>query len=82
MIGYVGTEMDHEEEKKFIATIVQAIAQKRGYADFFCWPPNRDLEEFAIVKELSESLKNNGQLFFDKDSLKTRVEVMTLQIVK
>jgi len=64
--------MDTEEEKKFIAQIKQAIARKRGYADFFCWPPNRNLEELGIVREFCESLEKNGQLFLDRDSLKAR----------
>ena len=68
----LSAKMDTEEEKKFIAQIKEAIARKRGYADFFCWPPNRDLEEFGIVSEFCESLEKNGQLFFNRDSVKGR----------
>ncbi len=64
--------MDTEEEKEFIAQIKEAIAHTRGYADFFCWPPDRDLEEFGIVKEFCGSFEKNGQPFFNRDSVKGR----------
>ena len=64
--------MDTQEEKEFIAQIKEAIARSRGYADHFCWPLDRDLEEFGIAKIFSESLDDKGQLFFNRDSLRGR----------
>lgn len=64
--------MDTEEDKELIAQIKEAISHSRGYADHFCWPLDRDLEEYGIVKIFTESLDDNGQLFFDRNSLRER----------
>ncbi|MCX5848074.1 MAG: hypothetical protein NTW65_01300 [Deltaproteobacteria bacterium] len=64
--------MDNEEEKGLIAQIKKAIALSRGYADHFCWPLDRNLEEYGIAKIFSESLEDKGQLFFDRNSLRER----------
>ena len=41
-----------------------ASARARGYADFFGWATDRDLEEWGVVLALSESLKRNDASFF------------------
>jgi hypothetical protein len=64
--------MNTEEEKEFIAQIKEAIGRKRGYADYFCWPPNRNLEEFGIVKTFCESLGKKCHLFLSIDSIRSR----------
>jgi hypothetical protein len=64
--------MDTEEEKEVIAQIKEAIARSRGYADHFCWPPNRDLEEFGIVRTFCESLEREGRPFLSMESLRGR----------
>ncbi len=38
--------------------------QKRGYGDFFAWPQDRQLEEWAIVEALKESLEKANAAFF------------------
>lgn len=38
--------------------------RKRNYSDFFTWPPNRQLEEWAIVDALKESLEKANAGFF------------------
>ncbi len=38
---------------------------KRGYGDFFSWPVNRQLEEWAIVDSLKESLEKANAVFFN-----------------
>jgi len=64
--------MDNAEEKEIIARIKEAISRSRGYADHFSWPLDRDLEEYGIAQTLTESLNDSGQLFFKRDSLKSR----------
>src|SRR5690606_3932038 len=43
-----------------------ARAKARGYADFFGWAIDRDLEELGIVLALAESLEADGMLFFSE----------------
>lgn len=38
---------------------------KRGYGDFFAWPVDRQLEEWAIVDLLKESLEKANAVFFN-----------------
>ena len=52
--------------------IKEAIARRRGYADYFSWPLDRDLEEYGIARTLADALDAKGQLFFDRESLKSR----------
>ncbi|MBK8815750.1 MAG: hypothetical protein IPN42_09705 [Methylococcaceae bacterium] len=39
--------------------------KKRGYSDFFAWPVDRQLEEWAIVDSLKESLEKANAVFFN-----------------
>jgi len=64
--------MDTVEDEELIAGIKEAISRSRGYADHFSWPLDRDLEEYGVAKTLTESLDGSGQLFFKKDSLRSR----------
>jgi hypothetical protein len=43
----------------------QARQKKRGYSDFFAWPVDRQLEEWAIVDSLKESLEKANAGFFN-----------------
>jgi hypothetical protein len=43
----------------------QVGQKKRGYSDFFAWPVNRQLEEWAIVDSLKESLEKANAGFFN-----------------
>lgn len=38
---------------------------KRGYSDFFTWPVDRQLEEWAIAEALKESLEKSNAAFFN-----------------
>ena len=64
--------MDTEEEKRFIKGIKEAIAKSRGYADSFGWPPDRDLEEYGVVKAFCEALEKEGNSFLDSRSIMSR----------
>jgi hypothetical protein len=43
----------------------QVGQKKRGYSDFFAWPVDRQLEEWAIVDSLKESLEKANAGFFN-----------------
>ena len=64
--------MDTEEEKKFMRKIKEAIAKGRGYADSFDWPPDRDLEEYSVVKSFCESLEKENQSFIKSNTVVSR----------
>lgn len=64
--------MDTEDEKRTIWAIKQAIAQSRGYADSFGWPPDRDLEEYGVVKAFLEAFGKEGNFFLDSNSIMSR----------
>ncbi|WP_233882034.1 hypothetical protein [Paraburkholderia flagellata] len=57
--------MTSDDEKEIVALMRAARAKSRGYADFFGWATDRDLEEWGVVTTLAESLAAKGQLFFD-----------------
>ncbi|NUU69500.1 hypothetical protein HTZ98_01505 [Ralstonia solanacearum] len=56
--------MTPEDEKEIAAIMRAALAKRRGYADFFGWATDRDLEEWGVLTALSESLEGNGESFF------------------
>lgn len=56
--------MDDGEEREILKLMRAARAQARGYADFFHWPLDRDLEEIGVVQSLSEALESRGESFF------------------
>lgn len=56
--------MNPDDEKEIIAQIRAARAKARGYADFFGWATDRDLEEWGVVSSLGESLQADNALFF------------------
>ena len=64
--------MDTEEEKRFIKGINEAIAKSRGYADSFEWPPDRDLEEYVVVRLFCETLEKECKPFIDRNSIISR----------
>jgi hypothetical protein len=43
----------------------RAKPKKRGYSDFFAWPVDRQLEEWAVVDSLKESLEKANAGFFN-----------------
>lgn len=56
--------MDEGKRREILKLMRAAQAQRRGYADFFHWPLDRDLEERGLVQSLSEALESRGELFF------------------
>ena len=64
--------MDAEEEKKFIKETVKGIARSRSYADSFECRPERDLEEYSVVKLFCEALEKEGKSFIDSSSIFSR----------
>lgn len=53
------------DEKNTTQSLKQAQQKKRGYSDFFAWPVDRQLEEWAIVDSLKESLEKANAGFFN-----------------
>jgi hypothetical protein len=62
--------MTTEEDKELLEIIREARNKARGYADFFGWGADRDIEEWGVVTSLAESLKADGITLFT--SLKRR----------
>jgi hypothetical protein len=57
--------MTPEDEKEIVALMRAARAKARGYADFYGWSTDRDIEEWGVATTLWESLRHNGKCFFD-----------------
>ena len=47
--------MTDDERREIVAAMREATARARGYADYFGWSPNRDLEEAGVVQNLRVS---------------------------
>ncbi|WP_404361314.1 hypothetical protein [Methylotuvimicrobium sp. KM1] len=62
--------MTTDEEKEILHLMREARNRARGYADFFGWGSDRDIEEWGVVTSLSESLESEGKSLFS--SLKRR----------
>lgn len=62
--------MTSDDETEILALIRAARAKARGYADFFGWATDRDLEEWDVASSLAESLEADNVLFFS--NLKSR----------
>lgn len=56
--------MNKDEEHEIAAAMRAARAKSRGYADFFGWSTNRDLEELGVLQSFAESLEAKNSLFF------------------
>ncbi len=67
---FVVSHMNDIDEKEVIAKLRAARDKARGYADFFGWAIDRDLEEWGVVCSLAESLEADNALFFS--DLKSR----------
>lgn len=48
-------------DPEVLRKIREAIARRRGYADYFSWPADRELEERMIAATLCEALDAAGQ---------------------
>jgi hypothetical protein len=56
--------MTPEDEKEIAALMRAALEKDRGYASFFGWPIDRDLEEWAVANILHEALLAKSASFF------------------
>lgn len=56
--------IDDEEEREILAAIRESMKRARGYADYFGWAQNRDLEEWGVLQCLKESLEAEGRPFY------------------
>ena len=52
--------MTPEERKQIGMAILAAHKKARGYADFFGWATDRDLEEWGVITSLYESMDKDG----------------------
>ena len=56
--------MGNEKTGKADKALKENTQRRRNYSDFFSWPVNRQLEEWAIVDSLKESLEKSNAGFF------------------
>ena len=56
--------MTSDDEEEIVALMRAERAKARGYADFFGWKTDRDLEEWGVVSSLAASLESDKALFF------------------
>jgi hypothetical protein len=42
--------MTDDEEREIVAAMREAMKKARGYADYFGWAANRDLEEWGVMQ--------------------------------
>lgn len=56
--------MTTEEEKQLLKLMREAREKSRGYADFFGWGSDRDIEEWGVVTSLVESLESENKNIF------------------
>jgi hypothetical protein len=56
--------MTPDDEAEIGEALREAIRRSRGYADFFGWGPNRDLEEWGVLTSLAEAMEAKGSRFF------------------
>ncbi|MBC7945566.1 MAG: hypothetical protein H7X91_09975 [Burkholderiales bacterium] len=58
--------MTSHDEAEIVDLMRAARAKARGYADFFLWSTDRDIEEWGVITSLAESLQLDGALFFSQ----------------
>jgi hypothetical protein len=56
---------DTSDDNNASQDLDQTKQKKRGYSDFFGWPLDRQIEEWAIVDSLKESLEKANAGFFN-----------------
>jgi hypothetical protein len=64
--------MTPEDEKEIVALMRAARKKDRGYASFYGWSTDRDLEEWGVTNTLRESLQHTGESFFENLSQRGR----------
>jgi hypothetical protein len=56
--------MNADDQAEIVKLLHESRERSRGYADFFQWAADRDLEEWGVVITLAESLTLRGDPFF------------------
>src|SRR3569833_3368780 len=56
--------MTSDDEADILALIRAARKRSRGYADFFGWAIDRDLEESGVISSLVESMAADGLSYY------------------
>lgn len=64
--------MKPEDQSEINDAIRAAIRRARGYADFFGWATNRDLEEHGVLTSLAESMEFDKNRFFSSIAIRGR----------
>lgn len=64
MLHALAEIMNSEEISRIVETMRAAKKKPRGYADFFGWSLDRDIEECGVVHSLLESMASDGVLRF------------------
>lgn len=54
------------DDEEVVRLLREAARRPRGHADFFSWPPDRDLEEAYVVGHLASSAADAGRPLFQK----------------
>ena len=62
--------IQRDDDADMLAVMSAAMERSRGYADYFGWPPDRDLEESGVLDSLVESMQADDLPFYSK--LKSR----------
>jgi hypothetical protein len=62
--------MTPDDEVEILSLMRAARQRSRGYADFFGWAVDRDIEELGVISSLAESMNANGGAFYS--NLKVR----------
>ncbi len=57
--------MTPDDEAEILALMRAARQRSRGYADFFGWKIDRDLEESGVLSSLAESMVVDGVDFYE-----------------
>jgi hypothetical protein len=66
-------DINDPQVQKEIADAMKAAREKsRGYADFFGWAINRDLEEWGVLDSLFESMEKDGSLTYTNLQMRGR----------
>lgn len=60
------------DEAEIARLMREAREASRGYASFFGWAPDRDLEEYGPVKELALAAAKDGEPLFEKIRIRGR----------
>lgn len=57
--------MTTDDEADVLTLMRRALERSRGYADFFGWAIDRDLEESGVISSLIESMAVDGLSFYE-----------------